>query len=46
MQASILSFKQKKFVLTKQLDFFLHLSLLGAFIGLLGYLAIVCHHLH
>jgi hypothetical protein len=27
-------------------DFIIHISLLGGFIGLVGYLAVVCHHMH
>jgi hypothetical protein len=26
--------------------FAVHLSLLGSFAGLVGYLAVVCHHMH
>jgi hypothetical protein len=46
MQVSIPVFKQRKFAVAMQPDFFIHLSLLGGFLGLVGYLAIVCHHVH
>jgi len=26
--------------------FFIHAALLGGFVGLVGYLAVACHHLH
>jgi hypothetical protein len=47
MQVSIRLQKQRKFSLgEKKMDLFIHLSLLGGFLGLVGYLAIVCHHVH
>jgi hypothetical protein len=44
MQVSIPVFKQRKFALARQADIFIHVSLLGGFVGLVGYLAVVCHH--
>jgi hypothetical protein len=46
MQVSIPAYKQRKFPLAEKKDFFIHLSLLGGFLGLVGYLVIVCHHVH
>jgi hypothetical protein len=46
MQVSIPVSKERKFALAGQPGFFIHLSLLGGFVGLVGYLAIVCHHVH
>jgi hypothetical protein len=46
MQVSIPVYKQIKFELAEKKDFFIHLSLLGGFLGLVGYLVIVCHHMH
>ena len=46
MQISIPAYKQRKFLLAEKKDFFIHLSLLGGFLGLVGYLVIVCHHVH
>lgn len=46
MQVSIPVYKQIKFALAEKKDFFIHLSLLGCFLGLVGYLVIVCHHMH
>jgi hypothetical protein len=47
MQISIPIAKQrKKIALAEKRDFFIYLSLLGGFLSLVGYLAIVCHHVH
>ena len=46
MLVSIPVYKQIKFALAEKKDFFIHLSLLGGFLGLVGYLVIVCHHMH
>jgi hypothetical protein len=46
MQVSISVFKEKKFELPNQLSFIVDISLLGGFIGLVGVLAIICHHVH
>lgn len=46
MQVSIPVYKQRKFSPGEKKDFFIHLSLLGGFLGLVGYLVIVCHHVH
>jgi hypothetical protein len=46
MQVSIPAYKQRKFPPAEKKDFFIHLSLLGGFLGLVGYLVIVCHHVH
>ena len=47
MQVSIPVAKQRKRVaLGEKQDFFIYLSLLGGFLSLVGYLAIVCHHVH
>ncbi|HKZ61002.1 MAG TPA: hypothetical protein VJZ68_01115 [Nitrososphaera sp.] len=45
MQVSIPVPKQKS-ALAENPGFFVHVSLLGGFIGLVGYLAAVCHHVH
>jgi hypothetical protein len=47
MQVSIPVAKQrKKIVVAEKQDFFIYLSLLGGFLSVVGYLAIVCHHVH
>ena len=47
MQVSIPVAKQrKKNALAEKQDFFIYLSLLGGFLSLVGYLAIVFHHVH
>lgn len=46
MLVSIPVYRQRKFALAEKKDFFIHLSLLGGFLGLVGYLVIVCHHVH
>jgi hypothetical protein len=46
MQVSITVLKQKKSVFGGNPGFFIHASLLGGFVGLVGYLAAVCHHVH
>jgi len=46
MEVSIPLYGQRKFSLEEKKDFFIHLSLLGAFLSLVGYLAVVCHHVH
>ncbi len=47
MQVSIpLSKQRKKNTPAEKLDFFIYVSLLGGFLSLVGYLAIVCHHVH
>ncbi len=46
MQVSIPAYKQRRFSLAEKKDFFVHLSLLGGFLGLVTYFAIVCHHVH
>jgi hypothetical protein len=46
MQVSIPDYMQRKFALAEKKDFFIHLSLLGGYLGLVGYLVIVCHHMH
>lgn len=38
--------RQKKRSVADRLVFAAHLSMLGAFAGLVGYLAIACHHVH
>jgi hypothetical protein len=38
--------RQKKRSVVDWLVFAAHLSMLGAFAGLVGYLAIACHHVH
>lgn len=38
--------RQKKRSVVNRLVFAAHLSMLGAFAGLVGYLAIACHHVH
>jgi hypothetical protein len=46
MQVSVPAYRQRKFSLAEKKDFFIHLSLLGGFLGLVGYLGFVCHHVH
>jgi hypothetical protein len=46
MQVSTPVFKQKKLELAMQPNFLIHLSLLGGFVGLVGFIAIMCHHVH
>jgi hypothetical protein len=46
MEVSIPLHRQRKFSLAEKKDLFIHLSLLGGFLGLVGYLAIVCRHVH
>jgi hypothetical protein len=47
MQVSFpVSRQRRKVALAEKQGFFIHLSLLGGFLALLGYLAIVCHHVH
>lgn len=47
MQASASAQKQsKRSAFAGNLGFFVHASLLGGFIGLVGYLTVVCHHVH
>lgn len=46
MVVSIPLYIQKKFSLAEKREFFIHVSLLGGFLGLIGYLAVVCHHGH
>jgi hypothetical protein len=46
MQVSKAVPKQKKSALAGNPGFFIHASLLGGFVGLVGYLGVVCHHLH
>jgi len=46
MQASTTVSKQKKSAFAGKLGFIVHASLLGGFIGLVGYLAVVCLHMH
>jgi hypothetical protein len=46
MEVSIPLYRQRKFSLAEKKDLFIHLSLLGAFLGLVGYLAVVCQHVH
>ena len=41
-----LSKQRKKNTLAEKLDFFNYLSLLGGFLSLVVYLAIVSHHVH
>jgi hypothetical protein len=46
MEVSIPLYKRRKFSLAYKDEFFIHLSLLGGFLGLIGYLAVVCQHVH
>jgi hypothetical protein len=46
MQVSTTVLKQKKSAFAGNPVFFIHVSLLGGFIGLVGYLAAVCQHIH
>jgi hypothetical protein len=46
MQVSIPAYKQRKSSWAEKKDFFIYLSLLGGFLGLVGYLTSVCHHVH
>jgi hypothetical protein len=48
MQQKIVTavFQQKKRSVVNRFVFAAHLSMLGAFAGLVGYLAIACHHVH
>jgi hypothetical protein len=46
MQVSRTVSKQRKSAFAGNPGFFIHVSLLGGFVGLVGYLAVVCHHLH
>lgn len=48
MQQKIVSpvLQQKKRSVVDWFVFAAHLSMLGAFAGLVGYLAIACHHVH
>jgi hypothetical protein len=38
--------KQRKYAMAGRQDFIIYLSMLGGFIGLIGYVAAVCHHIH
>jgi hypothetical protein len=46
MQVSIPVPKQKRSALAGNPGFLIHASLLGGFVGLVGYLVAVCHHMH
>jgi hypothetical protein len=47
MQVSIPVSKQKRSVLSGNPEFIVHLSMLGGFVSLVGYLAVFgCHHIH
>jgi hypothetical protein len=46
MEIPIPLYRQKKFSLAEKQDIFIHISLLGGFLSLIAYLAIVCHHGH
>lgn len=46
MHVSIPAYKERKSSLAEKKDFFIYLSLLGGFLGLVGYLISVCHHVH
>jgi hypothetical protein len=47
MQISIpVSKQRKKIAPAEKQDFFIYVSLLGGFLSVAGYLAIVCHHVH
>ncbi|HXV45990.1 MAG TPA: hypothetical protein VD736_04890 [Nitrososphaera sp.] len=46
MQVSKAVSKQRKSALASNPGFITRASLLGGFVGLVGYLAVACHHLH
>lgn len=46
MQVSIPAYKLRKSSLAEKKDFFIYVTLLGGFLGLVGYLISVCHHVH
>ncbi|MEW6604012.1 MAG: hypothetical protein AB1351_04905 [Thermoproteota archaeon] len=46
MQVSTTVQKQKRSAFAGNPVFVVHASLLGGFVGLVGYLALVCHHIH
>jgi hypothetical protein len=46
MEIPIPLYRQRKFSLAEKKDLFIHISLLGGFLSLIAYLAIVCQHVH